>query len=124
MVFKEQVAGLQYVPLDRARGHTGDAPWLTIGVLVGKDFAHASNGQAFSKWQLADLRGGELRAMLFGDAHATHKAVVGRHAGRRQVLSGAKCKSGGRRCKGELWRGWHAPGRRGGRVAAQPAVHG
>jgi hypothetical protein len=58
------------------RSYTSDAPWLTIGVLVRKEFAATSNGQSFSRWQLADLRGGELRAVLFGDAHAQHKGAV------------------------------------------------
>ena len=59
------------------RSHSGEGPWLTIGVLAVKDYGSTSNGQAFSKWQLADLKGGELRVVLFGEAHAAHKATVG-----------------------------------------------
>lgn len=58
------------------RNHTGEGPWLTIGVLIHKDYATTSNGQAFSKWQLADLKGGDLRVVLFGDAHGAHKTMV------------------------------------------------
>jgi hypothetical protein len=54
-----------------------------VGVLTSKEFASTNNGQAYSRWQLSDLRAGELRVVLFGDAHAAHKATVRRGAGAR-----------------------------------------
>lgn len=41
-----------------------------------KEYAATGNGQAYSRWQLSDLKSGELRVVLFGDAHSTHKLMV------------------------------------------------
>jgi len=59
------------------RSHiSSTSPWLTIGVLVQKEIAATANGQSFSRWLLSDLKGGELRVVLFGEAHSSHKSTV------------------------------------------------
>lgn len=78
VVFKEQVAALRFVALEKARAEVEPAsvaPWLTVGVVARKEVATSAGGGAYSRWLLSDLRRGELRLVLFGDAHAAHKGV-------------------------------------------------
>lgn len=89
-------------------GHAGEGPWLTVGVLVRKDCAATAGGQGYSRWLLSDLRGGELRAVLFGDAHGERRQTVRR---RGRLASARGGMRGVRRARATCLSAVHTPGR-------------